>query len=56
MTRAEIILSFPMERRFSKQLLIQGHELHASVEAQLCKKTAKMHIYGPEKNSQFEQY
>jgi len=53
MTRTEIILSCSMERRFIKQLLIQGHELHASVEARLCKKAAKVHTYGPNKNSKF---
>jgi len=31
-----------MERRFIEQLLIQGHELHASVEVQLFKKPAKI--------------
>jgi hypothetical protein len=39
-----------MERRFIKHLLVQGHELHASVEACLCKKTAKVRR---DKNSQF---
>jgi len=52
MTRAEIILSCSMERIFIKQPLIQRHELHASVGARLRKKTAKVCIYGPDKNSQ----
>jgi hypothetical protein len=42
-----------MGRRFIKQLLIQRHELHASVQVWLCKKTAKIRIYGPDKNPQF---
>ena len=41
-----------MERRFIKQLLIQGQELYASLEARLCKKTVKIRIYDPDKNLQ----
>ena len=45
-----------MERRFSEQLLIQGHELHASVEVQLFKKPAKIIFVVLVKIHNFEQY